>query len=113
MVIEETIKTDKEKLRVALSSEPKKAKSTEKVKPKEKKKPPEIEKPAEKVSTSTSESLKDSIIRYLKEKKIVTTKPQFVKDIIAKGFPKTKVEKEINSLKEQGLIKYNRSTPKG
>jgi len=113
VVIEETIKTDKEKLRVALSSEPKKAKSTEKVKPKEKKKPPEIEKPAEKVSTSTSESLKDSIIRYLKEKKIVTTKPQFVKDIIAKGFPKTKVEKEINSLKEQGLIKYNRSTPKG
>ena len=111
IVIEEPIKTDKEKLRVALSSESEKAKTSEKVKPKQKKKPPEIEKPAEK--TSTSESLKDSIIQYLKEKKLVTTKPQFINDIVAKGFPKNSVEKEINSLKEQGIITYSRAKPKG
>ena len=111
IVIEEPIKTDKEKLRVALSSESEKAKTSEEVKPKQKKKPPEIEKPAEK--TSTSESLKDSIIQYLKEKKLVTTKPQIINDIVAKGFPKNSVEKEINSLKEQGIITYSRAKPKG
>jgi len=111
IVIEEPIKTDKEKLRVALSSESEKAKTSEEVKPKQKKKPPEIEKPAEK--TSTSESLKDSIIQYLKEKKLVTTKPLFINDIVAKGFPKNSVEKEINSLKEQGIITYSRAKPKG
>jgi len=113
VVIEETIKTDKEKLRVALSSEPEKAKSTEKAKPKEKKKPLKIEKPVEQVSTRTSGSLKDSITHYLKEKKIVATKPQFIKDIVAKGFAKNSVEKEINSLKEQGIITYSRAKPKG
>jgi hypothetical protein len=104
MVIEEPIKTDKEKLRVAL-------KTPEEERPKKKKKIPEIEKTVEKVSTSGS--LKDSITQYLKEKKIIATKPQFVNDIVAKGFAKNSVEKEINILKEQGLIKYSRAKPKG
>ncbi|MCK4287376.1 MAG: hypothetical protein KAX18_14290, partial [Candidatus Lokiarchaeota archaeon] len=94
-----------------LSSESEKAKTSEKVKPKQRKKPPEIEKPPEKASTS--ESLKDSIIQYLKEKKLVTTKPQFINDIVAKGFSKNSVEKQINSLKEQGIITYSRAKPKG
>jgi len=105
MVIEEPVKTGKEKLRVALSSDSEKVKTSEEVEPKEKKKPTE--------KASTSESLKDSIIQYLKKKKIVTTKPQFVNDIIAKGFPKNTIEKEINSLKEQGIIAYSRAKPKG
>jgi len=105
MVIEEPIKTGKEKLRVALSSDSEKVKTSEEVEPKEKKKPTEKAIP--------SESLKDSIIQYLKEKKIIPTKPQFVNDIIAKGFPKNIIEKEINSLKEQGIISYSRAKPKG
>jgi hypothetical protein len=113
MVIEEPVKTGKEKLRVALSSDSEKVKTSEEVQPKETKKPPKIEKPIEKVSTSPSGSLKDSITQYLKEKKVVATKPQFINDIVAKGFAKNSIEKEINSLKEQGIIKYSRSKPKG
>jgi WD40 repeat protein len=105
MVIEEPIKKDKEKLRVALSTEPEEAKASKKVLA--------IEKAITTEKISTGESLKDSIIQYLKEKEIVATKPQFINDIIAKGFPKNSIEKEVNSLKEQGIIKYSRAKPKG
>ncbi len=105
MVIEEPIKTDKEKLRVALSSEP------EKVKPTEQKVPVEKETPTEKVSTG--ESLKDVIIQHLSDQGVIATKPQFINDIIVKGFDKSSIEKEIDSLREQGIITYSRTKPKG
>ncbi|MFW9895632.1 MAG: WD40 repeat domain-containing protein [Candidatus Thorarchaeota archaeon] len=93
MIIEEPVKTDKEKLRVALNTETQEEKQPEVVLP--------------------SESLKDVIIRHLKAKGIIATKPQFVDDIIAIGFSKNKVEKEIDNLKEQGIITYSRAKPKG
>jgi hypothetical protein len=93
MVIEETVQTDKEKLRNALSTDSKSPKKTEKV----------VE----------GKDLKSIIITHLKNKKIIATKPQFVNDIIAKGFAKSEVEKEINLLKEQGKIVYSRVKPKG
>ena len=105
MVIEEPIKTDKEKLRVALTSD------SEEVKSSEKKKPAETVKSAEKVSTG--ESLNEVIIQYLKDKEIVATKTQFVNEIITKGFAKNSIEKEIESLKQQGIITYSRAKPKG
>ncbi|MFW9823877.1 MAG: hypothetical protein ACFFE4_13115 [Candidatus Thorarchaeota archaeon] len=93
MVIEEPVKTDKEKLRVALSTETKEEKK------------PEVAPPVG--------SLKDIIINHLKNKGIIATKPQFVNDIVAKGFAKNSVEKEIDNLKEQGIISYSRAKPKG
>lgn len=105
MVIEEPIKTGKEKLRVALNTESEKVKSSEKIKAEEKAIPTK--------KVSTGESLKEIIIQYLNENKLVATKPKFINDIIAKGFPKNSIEKEINSLKEQGLIIYSRAKPKG
>jgi WD40 repeat protein len=108
MVIEEPIKTDKEKLRVALSSE---VKPSEKKVAVEKVTSPEKVEITEKVSTGAS--LTNVIIQHLKDKELIATKPQFVNDIITKGFPKSSVEKEIDSLKEQGIIAYSRAKPKG
>jgi hypothetical protein len=111
MVIEEPIKTDKEKLRVALSSKSEKVKSPQEIITNEKTKSSKKVKTTGKISTG--ESLKDVIIQYLKEKELIATKPQFVKEVIAKGFTKNKVEKEIDSLKAQGIITYSRAKPKG
>lgn len=105
MVIEEPIKTDKEKLRVALTSD------SEDVKSSVKKEIAKKAKPAEDVSTG--ESLNEVIIQYLKDKEIVATKTQFVNEIIKKGFTKNSIEKEIDSLKQQGIITYSRAKPKG
>ncbi|MHA2087645.1 MAG: hypothetical protein ACW972_05185, partial [Promethearchaeota archaeon] len=105
MVIEEPVKTGKEKLRVALSSEPEKAKPSDKK--------AVAKKVASKEKIITGESLKDVIIQHLNDKGIIATKPQFINDIIAKGFAKGRIEKEIESLKEQGLISYSRAKPKG
>lgn len=93
LVIEESVKPKKEKLVAALESEPKKAVSQEKA--------------------SISGSLEEIIFDYLKEQKVVGTKAKFVNDIKEKGFSNSEIEKEINSLKEQGKIKYSRSAPKG
>ncbi|MHA2128466.1 MAG: hypothetical protein ACW99L_00710 [Promethearchaeota archaeon] len=93
MVIEEPSKPGKEKLRAALSSE------TKEVKPSE--------------IPSGDVSLEDVILNYLKEQKIITTKPQFIEGITSKGYAKNEVEKEINRLKELGKIAYSRAKPKG
>jgi len=111
MVIEEPIKTDKEKLRGALSSESKKVKPLEKKTAVKKEKSVEKTKSSKKISTG--ESLKEIIIQHLKNKGLIVTKPQFINDIVTKGFPKNNVEKEITSLKEQGIITYSRAKPKG
>jgi len=93
LVIEEPVKPKKEKLVAALESETKKSVSKEKVR--------------------ASGSLSDTIVEYLKLQKIVGTKAQFVNDIKEKGFSNSEIEKEINSLKEQGKIQYSRAKPKG
>jgi WD40 repeat protein len=88
LVIEETVTPEKEKLRAALDNEPK-------------------------VTVSGGGSLEDTIIEYLKDKKLVTTKIQLINDIKEKGFSNSKIDMEINVLKEQGKIQYSRVKPKG
>lgn len=88
LVIEEPVKPKKEKLRAVLDSEPK-------------------------AKVSGGGSLEDKIIEYLKEKKLVPTKAQFVNDIKEKGFSNSEIDKEINNLKEKGKIQYSRAKPKG
>lgn len=93
LVIEKPVEPVKEKLVAALEKKPKKIVSKEKV--------------------SAGGSLTDVIIEYLKEQKIVPTKDQFINHIKEKGFSNSEIEKEINSLKEQGKIQYSRVKPKG
>ena len=93
LVIEESVTPKKEKLRAALESESKTKVTKEKV--------------------SARGSLGDTIIAYLKEQTLVTTKAQFVNDIKNKGFSNSQIEKEINELKEKGKIQYSRAKPKG
>lgn len=93
MVIEEAVKSDKEKLVATLTSE------TKEVVPIEK--------------NSAGGSLTEVIIDYLTQKKLVASKALFVNGIKEKGFAQNKIEKEINKLKEKGIIKYSRSKPKG
>lgn len=96
MVIEEVTKSDKERLVDALdlySEESEEAVPTAK--------------------PTSDKSLNNIIINYLKQNKLVTTKNKFVEDIVKKGFKKNIVEKEIESLKEQGIITYSRGKPRG
>ena len=96
MVIEEVTKSDKERLVDALDlySE-------------------ESEEAVPTVKPTSDKSLNNVIIDYLKQNKLVTTKNKFVEDIVKKGFKKNIVEKEIASLKEQGIISYSRGKPRG
>jgi len=96
MVIEEVTKSDKERLVDALDlySE-------------------ESEEAVPTVKPTSDKSLNNVIIDYLKQIKLVTTKNKFVEDIMKKGFKKNIVEKEIESLKEQGIITYSRGKPRG
>lgn len=96
MVIEEVTKSDKERLVDALDlySE-------------------ESEEAVPTVKPTSDKSLNNVIIDYLKQNKLVTTKNKFVEDIVKKGFKKNIVEKEIESLKEQGIISYSRGKPRG
>ena len=73
LVIEETVTPEKEKLRAALDNEPK-------------------------VTVSGGGSLEDTIIEYLKDKKLVTTKIQLINDIKEKGFSNSKIDMEINGI---------------
>ena len=93
MVIEEPIKTDKEKLSAVLSVAKKDKAPVEKAK--------------------SEGTLEDVIIEYLKEKQLIPTKAELVNPIKEKGFSLNQIEKEINILKEQGRIKYSRAKPKG
>ena len=93
MVIEEPIKTDKEKLSSVLSVTQK------------------VHTPVETVKTKSR--LEDVIIEYLKEKQLIATKAELVNPIKEKGFSLKQIEKEINILKEQGRITYSRAKPKG
>ncbi|MFX0002131.1 MAG: hypothetical protein ACFFAA_04690 [Promethearchaeota archaeon] len=93
LVIEETITPIKEKLRAALESESKVKVTEEKI--------------------GAGGSLEEVIIEYLKEKKLVVTKAEFIDGIKEKGFSNSAIETKINELKEQGKIQYSRAKPKG
>lgn len=58
-------------------------------------------------------TLKEIIIEYLKEKKLISSKPVLVSGIMEGGFSQVDVEKEIEKLKTEGIIRYSRSTPRG
>ena len=58
-------------------------------------------------------SLREVIIEYLKDKKIVSSKPVLVSGIMEVGFSQVDIEKEIEMLKSEGLIRYSRSAPRG
>ncbi|MHA1659331.1 MAG: hypothetical protein ACTSUT_09435 [Promethearchaeota archaeon] len=58
-------------------------------------------------------SLKNVIIEYLEEKKLVPTKVSFINDMVEKGYSEQDIEKEINLVKKNGLIQYSRSKPRG
>jgi WD40 repeat protein len=93
LVIEESITPKKEKLLAALESK------------------------SEEIITeemgSAGDILKNLIIEYLREQKLVLTKSQFLNYFKEKGFSDNQVEMEINKLKEQGKIQYSRAKPKG
>jgi len=93
LVIEKPFEPKKEKLRAALETETKKPPSKEPI--------------------VSGGSVEEIIIAYLKDKKCVETKAQFVNDVKEKGFSNSQIEKEISSLKEQGKIQYSRAKPKG
>ncbi|MFX1568589.1 MAG: hypothetical protein ACFFCV_09490 [Promethearchaeota archaeon] len=93
LVIEKSVEPKKEKLRAALEIE--------------------TQKPISKESVSVKGSLEETIIGYLRNKKTVETKAQFVNDIKEMGFSNIQIEKEIALLKDQGKIQYSRSKPKG
>ena len=93
MVIEEVTKSDKERLVDALDIYSEEAVPTAKL--------------------SSDASLNNVIMDYLNQNKVVSTKNKFVEDIVQKGFDKDDVDKEIDSMKEQGIITYSRGKPSG
>jgi WD40 repeat protein len=93
LVIEESVKPKKDKLRAALEIESKTKVAEEKVSP--------------------QDSLEKIIIKYLKEQKIIKTKAEFIDGIKEKGFSGSEIEKKIDDLKEKNILQYSRSKPKG
>jgi len=63
--------------------------------------------------TITEENLRTIIIHYLEKNRIVPSKPKLIDDIVILGYNKETVEKQIDSLKDEGVIIYSRSDPKG
>ncbi|MFX1504377.1 MAG: hypothetical protein ACFFDH_25685, partial [Promethearchaeota archaeon] len=93
LVIEKPVEPKKERLRAALESE--------------------VKKPVSEEKAIAGNSLEEVILAYLKEKKVVSSKAQFVNDIKTRGFSTTQIEKKIALLKDQGKIVYSRTNPKG
>jgi WD40 repeat protein len=93
LVIEESVKPEKDKLVKALGTEVKEKAPEEKV--------------------SISDSLGDIILDYLRQEKVVETKGQLINKIEEKGFESDEIEEEIDRLKDQGKVEYSRSKPKG
>ncbi len=60
-----------------------------------------------------NDDLKKDILNYLEENQLISSKIDFIEAIAKKGYEKEKIEQKINSLKENGIIKYSRSAPRG
>ncbi|MGB5911395.1 MAG: WD40 repeat domain-containing protein [Promethearchaeia archaeon] len=63
--------------------------------------------------TITEENLRTIIIHHLEKNKIVSSKTKLIDDIVILGYNKDLVEKQIDSLKDEGIVAYSRSDPKG
>ncbi|MFX1497624.1 MAG: WD40 repeat domain-containing protein [Promethearchaeota archaeon] len=63
--------------------------------------------------TITEENLRTIIIHHLEKNRIIPTKTKFIEDIVILGYDKDLVETQIDLLKNQGIIAYSRSDPKG
>lgn len=63
--------------------------------------------------TITEENLRTIIIHHLEKNRIIPSKTKFVEDIVILGYDKDLVETQIDLLKDQGIIAYSRSDPKG
>jgi WD40 repeat protein len=96
VVIEESTRTEKEKLIDALDlySEEEKEVGLQ-------------------VETQPSSELKDIIVEYLTQHELVGTKTELMNEIAKKGFSKDEIETEIDSLKLDGIITYLRGKTQG
>ncbi|MFW9946414.1 MAG: WD40 repeat domain-containing protein, partial [Candidatus Odinarchaeota archaeon] len=63
--------------------------------------------------TITEENLRTIIIHHLEKNKIVPSKTKLVDDIVILGYNKDLVEKQIEILKDEGVVAYSRADPKG
>ncbi|MFX0032865.1 MAG: FG-GAP repeat domain-containing protein [Candidatus Hodarchaeota archaeon] len=63
--------------------------------------------------TITEENLRTIIIHHLEKNRIIASKTKFIEDIVILGYDKDLVESQIELLKDQGIISYSRSDPKG
>ncbi|MFX0026138.1 MAG: WD40 repeat domain-containing protein [Candidatus Hermodarchaeota archaeon] len=63
--------------------------------------------------TITEENLRTIIIHHLEKNKIVSSKTKLVDDIVILGYNKDLVEKQIEILKDEGVVAYSRADPKG
>jgi len=63
--------------------------------------------------TVTEENLRTIIVHHLEKNRIISSKTKFIEDIVILGYDKDLVESQIELLKDQGIIAYSRSDPKG
>jgi WD40 repeat protein len=59
------------------------------------------------------ENLRYIIIHYLENNNLVPTRTKIVQEIAILGYSEADVEEQVDMLKEQGIIEYSRSEPKG
>ena len=62
---------------------------------------------------SVDENLRYIIIHYFETNHFVTTRTKLVQEIAILGYSEADVEEQVDILKEQGIIEYSRSEPKG
>lgn len=63
--------------------------------------------------SSTEENLKTIIIHHIEKNKLVPSKVKLVNDIVLLGYNQEAIEKLFENLKDEGIIVYSRSEPKG
>jgi hypothetical protein len=61
----------------------------------------------------TEENLRTIIIHYLEKNKLIPSKTKLIEDIVILGYTEKMVEDLVENLKDEGIIKYSRSEPKG
>ncbi|MFX1558642.1 MAG: hypothetical protein ACFFC9_15425, partial [Promethearchaeota archaeon] len=64
-------------------------------------------------NSATEKNLRTIIIHHLEKNKLIPTKTQLVDEIVILGYNEKTVEDLIEKLKNEGVLKYSRSEPKG
>ena len=59
------------------------------------------------------ENLRYIIIHYFEKNHLIPTRTKIVQEIAILGYSEADVEEQVEILKEQGIIEYSRSDPKG